>query len=142
LRLCTRCCKSSHAPQAKRCEECGVSLPPGRKTLKFCSVACRQKAHRRGLAITDLEGGGLPGPDTPVSVTPAQLNQILTDPPIRNTAPASRCVACRREFRSARKDTKFCSPACKQRTHRLGKLRQHALEGAELDEVASSAPAG
>jgi hypothetical protein len=58
LRLCARCCKSSHAAQAKRCQECGASLPPdGRKTLKFCSDACRQKAHRGGAAVTDLEAG-------------------------------------------------------------------------------------
>jgi hypothetical protein len=62
LRLCARCCKSSHAVQQKRCQECGASLPPGgRKTLKFCSDTCRQKAHRRDLAVTDLEGGRLPG---------------------------------------------------------------------------------
>jgi hypothetical protein len=143
LSLCATCCKSSHAPQPKRCQGCGAPLPPGgRKTLKFCSEACRQKAHRQSFAVTDREGGKpagrLPGPDTPVSVTPAQADQALTDPSIRNTPPA-RCAGCRREFRPPRKDAKFCSAACKQRAHRSGKLavaRQHALEGAELDEAA------
>jgi len=55
LRLCSRCCKSSHAPKAKRCQQCGASLPHGgRKTLKFCSDACRQKAHRGGRIVTAL----------------------------------------------------------------------------------------
>jgi hypothetical protein len=62
LRLCAACSKSSHAPQTKRCQECGAPLPPtGRKTLKFCSSACRQKAHRGGFAVTDREGGNLAG---------------------------------------------------------------------------------
>jgi len=85
LRLCARCCKSSHAVQAKRCQECGAGLPPdGRNTLKFCSDTCRQKAHRRDLAVTDLEGDKgarrLPGPDTRVSVTTLQANRGLQDP--------------------------------------------------------------
>jgi hypothetical protein len=135
LRLCARCCKSSHAAQAKRCQECGASLPPdGRKTLKFCSDACRQKAHRGGAAVTDLEAGHPRDRNTRVSVTPVHADQALTDPAIRNTT-AARCVGCRREFQPTRKDTKFCSAACKQRTHRLGKLiegQRHALEGASV----------
>jgi hypothetical protein len=135
LRLCAGCSKSSHAPQAKRCQGCGAPLPPmGRKTLKFCSAACKQKAHRGGGAVTDREGGKvggrLPGPHAPVSVTPAQLDRALTDHSKRNTTPA-RCVGCRREFQPARKDAKFCSAACKQRAHRSGKLvaaQQRALE--------------
>ena len=123
LRLRSRCCKSSHAIQAKRCRECGASLPPGgRKTLKFCSDTCRQKAHRRDLAVTDLEGERLPGPDTRVSVTAVQADRGFQDPEKRNTHPA-RCAGCRREFQPTRKDTKFCSSACKQRAHRSGKLR-------------------
>jgi hypothetical protein len=132
LSLCPTCCKSSRAPQTKRCQECGAPLPPGgRKTLKFCSEACRQKAHRQSVSVTDREGGKpagrLPGPDTPVSVTRPQADQALTDPQKRNTPPA-RCAGCRREFRAPRKDAKFCSSACKQRAHRSGKLlaaRQH-----------------
>jgi hypothetical protein len=135
LKLCTGCSKSSHAPQIKRCRECGAPLPPGgRKTLKFCSDACRQKAHRRDLAVTDLEGERLPGPDTRVSVTAIQADRGFQDPPIRNKTPAVRCEGCRREFHPTRKDTKFCSAACKQRAHRLGKLvegQRRALEAAE-----------
>src|SRR5215472_5361499 len=85
LRLYAGCSKSSHAPQAKRCQECGAPLPPtGRKTLKFCSTACRQKAHRGGVGVTDLEGGNLAGQvphrETPVSVTAPQVDQALADP--------------------------------------------------------------
>ena len=98
LRSCAGCCRSSHAAQTKRCQECGAPLPPrGRKTLRFCSDACRQKAHRGGLAVTDLLVGRLPHRDSPVSVTAAQSDQALTDPPNRNTTPV-RCAACRREF--------------------------------------------
>jgi hypothetical protein len=134
LKLCAACSKSSHAPQTKRCQECGAPLHPGgRKTLKFCSSACRQKAHRGGFAVTDREGDNLaPHSDTPVSVTLAQVDQALTAPHIRNTTLA-RCVGCRREFQPTRKDAKFCSAACKQRAHRLGKLvegQRRALEGA------------
>ena len=137
LKLCAGCPKSSHAPQTKRCQECRAPLPPTvRKTLKFCSEACRQKAHRGGIGVTDLEGGKLaghiPGPDIPVSVTPARVDQPLTGHPKRNTTPA-RCAGCRREFQPTRKDTKFCSAACKQRAYRSGKLvapQQRALEGA------------
>src|SRR5215831_6431550 len=69
LNLCAGCSKSSHAPQAKRCQGCGAPLPPiGRKTLKFGSAACKQKAHRGTVAVT--EGGNVagrpPGPDAPV----------------------------------------------------------------------------
>jgi hypothetical protein len=133
LRLCATCCKSSHAAQAKRCQACGAALPPGgRKTLKFCSAACRQKAHRESPAVTVSDAGRLPGPDTRVSVTPDEADQALAPPSKRNTTPRVRCVGCRREFQPARKDTKFCSPACKQRAHRSGKLaeaQQRALEG-------------
>src|SRR5215472_9456852 len=126
LRVCSGCSKSSYAPKAKRCQECGVPLPPmGRKTLKFCSAACRQKAYRGSSAVTDLEGADaarrLVGPDTTVSVTPPNADQALTDPQKRNTPPV-RCECCRREFQAARKDAKFCSAACKQRAHRMGKL--------------------
>jgi len=135
LKLCVGCSKSSHAVPSKRCQECGASLPPtGRKTHKFCSSACRQKAHRRDLAVTDLEGESLPGPDTQVSVTAIQADRGFQDPPIRNKTPAVRCEGCRREFHPTRKDTKFCSAACKQRAHRLGKLvegQRRALEAAE-----------
>ena len=62
LSLCATCCRSSHAPKTNRCQECGSPLPPGgRKTLKFCSAACKQKAHRQSFAVTDLEGGRLSG---------------------------------------------------------------------------------
>jgi hypothetical protein len=119
LRLCATCCKSSHATQAKRCQECGAPMPPGgRKTGKFCSAACRQKAHRESPAVTAFDAGRLPGPDTSVSVTPPQEDQVLTPPSKRNTTPTARCVGCHREFHPARKDTKFCSPACKQRVWR------------------------
>src|SRR5215831_6509226 len=98
LRLCARCCNSSHAIKQKRCQECGASLPPGgRKTLKFCSDTCRQKAHRGGGAVTDREGGKsarrLPGPGPRVSVTTVQENRGLQDPQKRNTPPA-RCAGC------------------------------------------------
>ena len=44
LRLCAGCSKSSHAPRTKRCQECGAPLSPhSRKTLMFCSAACKQK---------------------------------------------------------------------------------------------------
>ena|SRR5215469_349744 len=137
LNLCAGCGKSSHAVPSKRCRECGAPLSPhGRKTLKFCSDTCRQKAHRRDLAVTDREGGKdagrLTGPDTSASVTPAQVDQALTEPQKRNTTGA-RCADCRREFQITRKDTKFCSTACKQRAYRSGKLvaaRRRALEGA------------
>jgi hypothetical protein len=136
LKVCAGCCKSTNASQPKRCQECGAPLHPGaRKTLKFCSAACKQKAHRGG-AVTDPEddnsSGRLPGPATPVTVTPAQANQALTDHPSRNTT-AVRCTGCRREFQPTRKDRKFCSAACKQRAYRLGKVveaQQLALEGA------------
>ena len=114
LRLCAACSKSSHAPETKRCRECGAPLPPmGRKTLKFCSEACRQKAHRGRGAVTALEGADA-----------ARR---------RNTLPV-RCEGCRLESRPARKDAKFCSAACKQRAHRMGKLaaaQRSALEAAE-----------
>ena len=62
LKLCVGCSKSSHAVPSKRCQECGAPLSPhGRKTLKFCSDTCRQKAHRRDLAVTDREGGNVAG---------------------------------------------------------------------------------
>ena len=137
LRLCAACCTSSHAAQAKRCQECGAPLSPrGRKTLKFCSTACRQKAHRRGSAVTDFEGGTpagqLPGPDTPVSVTAHEEIRGVQGSKKRNPHPRV-CEGCRRQFDPPRKDAKFCSAACKQRAHRSGKLveaRRHALEGA------------
>jgi hypothetical protein len=133
LKLCAGCSKSSHAPQTKRCQECGAPLSPhGRKTLKFCSEACRQKAHRGGIGVTDLEAEQLIDRDTQVSVTPTQPDQALTEPSNRNTT-ASRCSGCRREFQPTRKDTKFCSAACKQRAYRSAKLvaaQQRALEGA------------
>jgi len=139
LRLCAGCCKSSHAPQTTRCQKCSAPLPPrGRKTLKFCSDACRQKAHRGAVVVTDNEGschdneaGRLPGPDTPVTVTLVQADQALTEPLIRNTTPVG-CAGCRREFQPGRKDTKFCSASCKQRAYRFGKLaeaQRYALEG-------------
>ena len=131
LRLCSRCCKSSHAPKAKRCQECGASLlHGGRKTLKFCSDACRQKAHRGGRIVTAPDGGN----PSRVSVTPPQADQALRDPQSRNTTTPVRCAGCRREFQAARKDAKFCSAACKQRAHRMGKLvaaQRSALEAAE-----------
>lgn len=30
----------------RKCEECGSTIDPQRKTRKFCSNACRQKSHR------------------------------------------------------------------------------------------------
>jgi hypothetical protein len=136
LALCATCCKSSHAAQAKRCRECGAPLPPrSRKTLKFCSATCRQKAYRESPAVTAFDVGRLPGPDTRVSVTPVQVDQGLTPPSKRNTPPPVRCVGCHREFQPARKDTKFCSPACKQRAHRSGKL----VEARQLDLAEATA---
>jgi len=143
LKLCAGCSKSSHAPQAKRCQECGAPLSPhGRMTLKFCSAACKQKAHRGTVAVTDLEGGKLagrlPGPEPRVSVTPAQVDQALTEPQKRNRTRA-RCAGCRREFQITRKDTKFCSAACKQRAYRSGKLvaaQRRALEEASVEKAA------
>ena len=75
LRLCAACCKSSHASQPKRCQECGAPLHPGaRKTLKFCSAACKQKAYCGGT-VTDRDDANsaerLPGPP--------QADQALTD---------------------------------------------------------------
>ena len=133
LNLCAGCSKSSHAPQAKRCQKCGAPLSPyGRKTRKFCSEVCRQKAHRGG-AVTDDEMGKAAGQaPPPVSVTPLQADQGLTDHPKHNATPV-RCAGCRREFQRTRKDAKFCSAACKQRSYRSGKLveaRRRALEGA------------
>lgn len=51
-----RCIQSASASRIKaarkwglrnrKCEACGVVIDPQRKTRKFCSNACRQKAHR------------------------------------------------------------------------------------------------
>jgi hypothetical protein len=128
LGLCSGCCKSSHAPRPKSCQECDAPLDSrGRTTMKFCSDACRQKAQYRTAAVTAStrvcygnSAGRLPGPDTLVSVSQAQANQGLPEPPIRNTPPV-RCADCRREFQPGRKDTKFCSTACKQRAYRSEK---------------------
>jgi hypothetical protein len=132
--VCSACSKSSNGRQVKRCEKCGASLDPtGRKTLKFCSDSCRQKAYRRGSAVTDQEGERSRGPAGPVSVTPAQVDQALNEPQKRNMT-AVRCEGCRREFQRPRKDAKFCSAACKQRVYRSGKIvaaGRCALEAAE-----------
>src|SRR6516225_6667714 len=63
FRRCSACSKSSSGVRVRCCEECGASLPPtGRKSLRFCSDACRQKAQRRDH-VTDfvtLTPGGVP----------------------------------------------------------------------------------
>jgi hypothetical protein len=110
--------------------------PPCLPTAEKPSSSARMPAVRKLIAgeppLRILRPDILRDRNTRVSVTPVQADQALTDPPIRNTT-AARCVGCRREFQPRRKDTKFCSAACKQRTYRLGKLvegQRRALEGA------------
>ena len=99
------------------------------------------------IVTTLIRPNVFPGPPAPVTVTPVQADQGLTDRPSRNTT-AVRCAGCRREFQPTRKDTKFCSAACKQRAYRLGKVveaQQLALEGAfgvTQTLAAQAAPAG
>jgi hypothetical protein len=138
LRLCSACSKSSRGVRVRCCEECGASLPPtGRKSLRFCSDACRQKAQRRDPSVTDfvtLTRGGVPRiSDTPVSVTALQAEQGFPDPKIRNALPPTRCSTCKRSLQPVRKDAKFCSDACRQRAYRQRRTRRraHFAEAAE-----------
>jgi hypothetical protein len=46
-------CQCETNPRGRACEQCGRSYPPQRSTSRFCSPACRQRAHRRNrLSVT------------------------------------------------------------------------------------------
>jgi hypothetical protein len=44
---------SSSAPRTRPCEHCGETYLPSRSDARYCGDACRQRAHRQRLSVTE-----------------------------------------------------------------------------------------
>jgi hypothetical protein len=116
-------------PVKKRpCQQCGGDMPAyhsdGRRvrtSARFCSESCRQR-----YAFVRAKQPPQPAlAEGQISVSRNEGTRGVGGSASRNaeSQPAPRrCEGCRHQFQPTRKDTKFCSAACKQRAYRSGKL--------------------
>ena len=54
------------------CEQCGKPYEPQRSSSRFCSPACRQRAHRKRLSVTPSV---TPAPNTPIE--PSDSSEVF-----------------------------------------------------------------
>jgi hypothetical protein len=105
---CESCAKAAVATAARQarsdvrgtrqCDSCGETFDPTRTDARYCSNACRQRAHRRRTAVTAdecLDGAtfvsrnAVTAPERPASHTFASRN---ADRPVTADQAAARCA--------------------------------------------------